>query len=180
MFSHAPAFALPARALARIGGVLTTALVVVVAAGALGAPAEAHTVSSDAKARRHIVRRALSQLGTRYTWAGESPKKGFDCSGLTKWAFEGHGASLPHQSLLQYRLGRTAGYKRINRRSDLLKGDIVAFDTSSSAPVGHVGIYIGGGEFVSAIPSSDSVRIDDIYDPYYWGERWVGATRVRL
>ena len=123
------------------------------------------------------MRRALGQLGVKYTWAGESPKKGFDCSGLTKWAYEGHGATLPHQSLMQYQLGNDPGYKRIKRRKNLVKGDIVAFKTSS-AKVGHVGIYIGGGEFVSAIPSSNAVRIDDINDPYYWGDRWVGATRV--
>lgn len=179
LFSHAAAMALPTRALLRSSGVLAAALAAVVAVGALASPAEAHTPGGRAQARRHIARRALKQLGTKYTWAGETPKKGFDCSGLTKWVYEGHGPTLPHQSLMQYRLGGSNGFKRIRSRTDLMKGDIVAFKTSS-AKVGHVGIYIGDGEFVSAIPSSNSVRIDDIYDPYYWGKRWVGATRVRL
>ena len=177
--SHVALLASSARLLIRLNIVIASALVVILAAGAAGSPAEAHTLRSLGKARRHVVRRALGQLGTKYTWAGESPKKGFDCSGLTKWAFDGHGSLLPHQSLLQYQLGGSNGYKRIKRRKNLVKGDIVAFKTSS-AKVGHVGIYIGGGEFVSAIPSTDSVRIDDVNDPYYWGERWVGATRVPL
>ena len=167
----------PGRSLNRMTALLAGALLVVSVTGSFGTPASAHEPSGVKSARRHVVRRALGQLGTKYTWAGETPKKGFDCSGLTMWVYEGHGASLPHQSLMQYQLGNDPGYKRIKRRKNLVKGDIVAFKTTS-AKVGHIGIYIGGGEFVSAVPSSDAVRIDDVNDPYYWGDRFVGATRV--
>ena len=147
--------------------------------GSLGSPSEAHEYRGDRRARRHVVSRALNQLGTKYTWGGESPKKGFDCSGLTQWAYSGHGAQLPHQSLMQYQLGNDRGYKRIRSRKDLKKGDIVAFKTGSEK-VGHVGLYIGKGKFVSAVPSSGGVAIDSVNDKYYWGDRWVGATRVRF
>ncbi len=150
-----------------------------VAMGSVGSPASAHTLANDAKARAHVVRRALGELGTKYVWGAESPKKGFDCSGLTMWAYAGHGASLPHQSLMQYQLGTQSGYKRINSPKDLKKGDIVAFKTTS-AKVGHVGLYIGKGKFVSAVPSAGGVSIDSVNDPYYWGKRFVGATRVKL
>lgn len=149
------------------------------AAGSIGAPVDAHTVSNDSKARSHVVRRAMSELGTKYVYGAESPKKGFDCSGLTMWAFSGHGASLPHQSLMQYQLGTKPGYKRIKSKRDLKKGDIVAFKTTS-AKVGHVGIYKGEGKFVSAVPSAGGVSVDSVYDPYYWGKRFVGATRVKF
>lgn len=165
-----------ARALTRVTAVIASALVIVVAAGALGSPATAHKFAGVKKARRHVVRRGLSQVGVKYNYGEESPKKGFDCSGLTMWAYKGHGATLPHNSLMQYKLAGSNGYKRINKRKNLVKGDLVAFKTSS-AKVGHVGIYIGGGEFVSATPSS-GVTVDDVGDPYYWGDRWVGATRV--
>ncbi len=156
--------------------IATVALTIV---GSLGSPATAHEYAGDRKARRHVVSRALNQLGTRYLWGGESPNNGFDCSGLTKWAYSGHGAELPHQSLMQYELGNDRGYKRIRSRRDLKRGDIVAFKTTS-AKVGHVGLYIGKGRFVSAVPSSGGVAIDSVNDPYYWGDRWVGATRVRF
>lgn len=54
--------------------------------------------------------------------------------------------------------------------------DLVFFHTVG-AGVGHAGIYIGKGKFISATTSS-GVHIDSIYDPYYWGPRWVGAVRV--
>ena len=170
------AFILPARVVSRLSTVVAASMVIVVVAGVFGSPATAHTFSGTKKARRHVVRRALSQVGVKYNYGEESPKKGFDCSGLTMWAYAGHGASLPHNSLMQYQLAGDKGYKRINKRKNLVKGDLVAFKTSS-AKVGHVGIYIGGGEFVSATPSS-GVTVDEVDDPYYWGDRWVGATRV--
>ncbi|MDQ4144672.1 MAG: C40 family peptidase [Actinomycetota bacterium] len=170
---------LPLRISTKILSTFALAALIVLASGSLGSPASAHTPGDATSARAHVVRRALDQLGTKYVWGAESPKKGFDCSGLTMWAYSGHGASLPHQSLMQYQLGTKSGYKRIKSRKDLIKGDIVAFKTSS-AKVGHVGLYIGEGKFVSAVPSSGGVSIDSVNDPYYWGDRWVGATRVRL
>jgi cell wall-associated NlpC family hydrolase len=143
---------------------------------ALAADASAHRVVGVHKRRAHIVRRAKSQIGTRYRWGSSSPKRGFDCSGLTKWVFDGHGADLPHSSLMQYRLGGADGFKRIRSRSKLVKGDLVFFDTSRSSRVGHVGIYIGEKKMVSATTSG--VRVDSVYDKYYWGKRYVGATRV--
>ena len=176
IFFNTSGIVLATRALTRATALIASAVVIVVAIGTLGSPARAHTYAGVKKARRHVVRRALSQVGVKYNYGEESPKKGFDCSGLTMWAYKGHGATLPHNSLMQYQLAGNNGYKRINKRKNLVKGDLVAFKTSS-AKVGHVGIYIGGGEFVSATPSS-GVTVDEVDDPYYWGDRWVGATRV--
>lgn len=127
------------------------------------------------KQRRTIVRRVSSQIGEPYRYGAESPKRGFDCSGLTWWTYNGHGASLPRTSLAQYQLPGVSSDKRIKHRSALVKGDLVFFKTTS-AVVGHVGIYVGDGEFVSA--TSSGVRRDSVYDKYYWGDRYVAATRV--
>jgi cell wall-associated NlpC family hydrolase len=78
---------------------------------------------------------------------------------------------------MQYRLAGSPGLKRIRARRDLKRADLIFFKTSSG-PVGHVGIYVGSGEFVSAIRSG--VRVADVSDPYYWSERYVGAVRVNL
>ena len=76
----------------------------------------------------------------------------------------------------QFNLASRDGYKRIWNRSKLEVGDLV-FHKTTSARVGHVGIFIGDGRFISST-SSDGVRVRSLYDPYYWGPRWVGATRL--
>ena len=139
-------------------------------------PAMAHS-PDGAESRRHIKRRALGQVGAPYRSGGESPR-GFDCSGLTRWTYNEHGAELPHSSEDQFRLARKDGYERIWKRKDLQMGDLV-FHKTGSDRVGHAGIYVGNGRFISTT-SSEGVRVRSLYDPYYWGRRWVGATRVPL
>ena len=73
-------------------------------------------------------------------------------------------------------MGKRAGYKRVWKRKNLEIGDLVFFKTTSER-VGHAGIYVGHGNFVSST-SSGGVRVRSVYDPYYWGPRWVAATRV--
>jgi len=139
-------------------------------------PAGAHHLNNFRKERRHIESRARSVIGTPYRYGGNSPN-GFDCSGFTTWAYEGHGASLPRQSTSQFNLPKYSDkYKRVWKRSKLEVGDLVFHDTGSGR-VGHVGIYVGGGKFISST-SSGGVRVRSLYDPYYWGPRWVGATRL--
>jgi cell wall-associated NlpC family hydrolase len=140
------------------------------------APAEAHTLSNVDGARRHIKQRALNQIGTRYRFGGDTPREGFDCSGFTMWVFRRHGARLPHNAMDQFRLARRAGHRRIWRRKNLKVGDLV-FHKTTSARVGHAGIYVGRGRFISST-SSRGVQVQSLYDPYYWGQRWVGATRL--
>jgi len=142
---------------------------------ATAAPAQAHVRDRVRKQRGHIKDRIRGQVGTRYSYGGSSPN-GYDCSGLTRWTFDDHGANLPHSSMDQFRLGKRDRYKRIWKRSKLKRGDLV-FHKTTSARVGHVGVYIGRGKFISAT-SSEGVRVRSIYDRYYWGRRWVGATRV--
>lgn len=139
------------------------------------APAGAHTRDKVRTQRSHIRERARTQVGARYSYGGTSPN-GFDCSGYTRWTFQEHGASLPHSSMDQFELGRRRGYRRIWKRRDLRIGDLV-FHKTTSARVGHAGIYIGRGKFISST-SSDGVRVRSLYDPYYWGSRFVAGTRV--
>lgn len=171
-FTYASASLLPFRYATKIAAVILSAVLVVTVAGSLGAPATAGAT----EARNHVVRRAMNQMGTRYRWGSESPKKGFDCSGLTLWAFKKEGVSLPHSSLMQYQLGGSKGFKKVYGRKNLIKGDLVFFKTSKGAKVGHVGIYMSDGEMVNS--RTGGVQVDDIYDPYYWNKHYVGAVRV--
>ncbi|MBA3430295.1 MAG: C40 family peptidase [Actinobacteria bacterium] len=154
---------------------LCMAAATIISIGWVGTPALAHAPSNWEKERAHVKKRVRSQLGTPYVYGGGS-SSGFDCSGLTSWVYGRHGASLPHSSLLQFKLASTPAVKRIWKRSNLEIGDLV-FHKTTSARVGHVGIYVGKGRFISST-SSGGVRVRSIRDPYYWGPRWVGGTRL--
>lgn len=140
-------------------------------------PATADTFSEYLKQRQHIEQRSRLGLGAPYRYGGTS-LAGFDCSGLTRWVFYRHGALLPHNALQQFKLANRPGDVRIWKRKNLRKGDLVFFDTTVGR-VGHVGIYIGRGRFISTT-SSRGVRVQSVWDRYYWGRRWVGATRLRI
>ena len=79
-----------------------------------------------------IVDAARSQIGTPYVWGGDRPG-GFDCSGLTSWAYQQVGKSIPRTAAAQQRATR--------RVSSPQPGDLVFF----GSPAFHVGIYAGGG-----------------------------------
>ena len=108
---------------------------------------------------------ALSYLGTPYVWAGAAPG-GFDCSGLVMYAFGRAGVSLPHSSYALWSVGVSVP------RSQLESGDLVFF-----SGLGHVGIYIGGGQFVHAPHTGDVVKISGM-DSGSYAYSYVGARRV--
>lgn len=139
--------------------------------------ASAHTPDGIFKRRDHVEDRARGQIGAPYRYGGTSPN-GFDCSGFTRWTYSDLNVSLPHSSMDQFHLARRDNVKRIWKRKNLKVGDLV-FHKTTSARVGHAGIYLGDGKFISST-SSDGVRVRSIWDPYYWGSRWVGATRLAI
>jgi cell wall-associated NlpC family hydrolase len=156
--------------------VISIAVAAVVASTFAQAEGLAHVGESVRRERLHIKHRAKSQIGAPYRSGGSSPS-GFDCSGFTTWVFKGHGARLPHDSMRQFRLARRDRPRRIWKRKNLHVGDLVFHKTSRHERVGHVGIYIGNNRFISST-SSGGVQVTSIYDRYYWGRRWVGATRL--
>ena len=91
---------------------------------------------------------AMQALGRPYVWAASGPGS-FDCSGLTMWAYGHAGVSLSHSSGAQ--IGEGA---RVSR-SGLQPGDLVFF----GSPIHHVGMYVGGGDFIEAPHSGADVRI---------------------
>lgn len=128
------------------------------------APA-ADTVVAPPPTHSNVANIAMSQLGTPYVWAGSAPG-GFDCSGLVMWAYAQVGVSLPHSSYGQY------GYGVPVSRDQLQAGDLVFFDG-----LGHVGIYIGGGQFVHAPHTGDVVKISSLDESWY-SATFVGARRI--
>jgi len=156
-------------------GKALVALIVACVAFSLAAPAsDAHAGVRSRK--HHLIQRAKSQMGTSYHYGGESPRRGFDCSGFTRWTFR-EVTGLPHSSMQQHKLSRKSGYKRINKRARLNRGDLVFFKTTREK-VGHVGMYIGRKKFIHASSGADKVTISSVYDRYYYGPRFRGAVRV--
>jgi cell wall-associated NlpC family hydrolase len=117
-----------------------------------------------------VVSTALTLRGTQYLNGGSEPSTGFDCSGLVQWVFAQHGTSLPREVREQYDVGRKIDADEVR------PGDLVFFHTVSRGP-SHVGIALGGGEFVHAPSSRGVVRVER-YTSDYWSARWVGARRV--
>jgi cell wall-associated NlpC family hydrolase len=111
-----------------------------------------------------VVGIAMRYLGTPYVWGGASPG-GFDCSGLVMYAYAQMGISLPHYTGAQWNVGVPVS------RSDLQPGDLVFFDG-----LGHVGIYIGGGQFIHAPHTGDVVKISSMTG--WYAETYVGARRI--
>jgi cell wall-associated NlpC family hydrolase len=112
-----------------------------------------------------VVGVAMQYLGTPYVWGGAAPG-GFDCSGFVMYVFAQMGVSLPHHAADQFNYGVPVS------RDQLEPGDLVFFDG-----LGHVGIYIGGGQFVHAPHTGDVVKISSLNDSWY-AATYVGARRI--
>jgi len=95
------------------------------------------------------VAAAKSQIGVRYIKYMSREGVGFDCSGLTAWAWEQAGVSMPHQSRQQFNTTAHVPIKYIE------PGDLIYF----YSPITHVGIYVGGGMMVDAPGPGRFVRL---------------------
>jgi peptidoglycan DL-endopeptidase CwlO len=118
----------------------------------------------DGSRAAQVVAIAMQYLGVPYRWGGSSPSEGFDCSGLVSYVYAQIGIYLPHHAASQY------GYGVAVSRDDLQAGDLVFF-----SGLGHMGMYIGGGQYIHAPHTGDVVKISSM------DERWssyVGARRV--
>ena len=99
------------------------------------------------------VSAAYSAIGTPYHFAGETPGVAFDCSGLTKWAWGRAGVSLPHQSGAQY-----ASVPHVSK-DQVQPGDLIFY----YSPIGHVGIYVGGGMMIHARNTGTTVKVATVH-----------------
>ena len=135
-------------------------------ATALGGPQlaapDAETIVSEApnEVVATAIRTALAQVGKPYVFGASGPN-GFDCSGLTSFAYAAAGISLPHSSAAQSRLGVAVS------RSELQPGDLIYF----YSPVSHVALYIGNGKMVHARTYGQPVAVTSVDMSGYAGAR---------
>jgi cell wall-associated NlpC family hydrolase len=112
---------------------------------------------------------ALSFRGAPYRNGGTDPQ-GFDCSGFVQYVFAQHGVAMPRDVRNQYGVGADID------TPDLEPGDLVFFTTVAPG-ASHVGIIVGGDQFVHAPSSTGVVRVEHL-SAQYWANRFVGAKRV--
>ena len=114
---------------------------------------------------------ALTMIGIRYQFGGNTPESGLDCSGLVRYVFkEAWGANLPRTSEEISHAGQ-----RVDMQ-DLQPGDLVFYNTLKRT-FSHVGIYLGENKFIHSPSRGGEVRIE-IMDLSYWKKRFNGARRI--
>lgn len=113
---------------------------------------------------------ARAQIGRPYRYGGQSPKKGFDCSGLVFYSHEKTGHHVPRTTAGQYRASIPIA------RKNLRPGDLVFFHLRRGRAVSHVGIYLGGGRFVHAPASRQRVSIANL-NSTFWSKHFVRGGR---
>jgi len=114
---------------------------------------------------------ALSLRGIPYRNGGTDPH-GFDCSGFTQYVFAQYGISIPREVREQFRVGKSV------EPDQLVAGDLLFFTTTDPG-ASHVGISIGGDEFVHAPSSTGVVRVEHLSSSY-WSPRYLGARRLGI
>jgi cell wall-associated NlpC family hydrolase len=117
------------------------------------------------QAIEYVIRRAGSQMGVPYSWGGgslngpsagvddDAGKIGFDCSGLTRYAFAGVGVQIPKYSGDQYDSGRPIPPSQAKR------GDLIFYGPGGSQ---HVTIFLGGGRMLEASGSAGKVTVSPV------------------
>ncbi|WP_312870651.1 C40 family peptidase [Streptomyces himalayensis] len=140
---------------------------------------------------RTVIEAALSQRGVPYSWGGGTTKgpssgiccspsgksgtsiKGYDCSGLTRYAYAKVGIRLPRTAAAQAGAGQRIPASL--GKGALKPGDLVfyAYAPGRDATIHHVGIYVGGGQMVNAARPGTVVRLDavDAMSGYAGGAR---------
>jgi len=132
--------------------------------------ADSSGVSYNGSLGEQIVAYAKQYLGVPYVWGGNGPNC-FDCSGFSKYVYAHFGYTLNRTASAQLNNGVAVTWDQLQ------PGDLFFLNNGRvSTPVSHVGIYIGGGEFIHASSNSMCVEISSIYGHY--GSQFVYARRI--
>jgi cell wall-associated NlpC family hydrolase len=145
-------------------------------ATALDAPKPFAAFSRSAMTLRDsLVALARAQVGTPYVHGGESPTRGFDCSGLVRYLVAALHIVVPRTAARQ----AFAGIAVPKDTAQMLPGDLVTFGRGKKGAVSHIGIYVGNGRIVHASTKAGEVIETDLLKPKVAGvKRWRGTRRV--
>ena len=126
--------------------------------------------ASSSSLGQQVVDYAKQYLGCPYVYGGNGPSS-FDCSGYTSYVYRHFGYTLNRTASTQLSNGTSVS------KSELQPGDLVFFKYNTSKAASHVGIYIGGGQFIHASTNTYTVKIDDLTRGHY-ANVYVGARRI--
>ncbi|AFC28477.1 NLP/P60 protein [Paenibacillus mucilaginosus 3016] len=119
--------------------------------------------------RKAIVADSYQYLRVPYKWGGATPE-GFDCSGFVYFMFTKHGVPLTRTtSAAMFTMGTAVD------KAKLVPGDLVFFSLGTPGVASHMGIYVGNGQFISAL-SSVGIYVQNMNNTY-WGPKYLGARR---
>jgi cell wall-associated NlpC family hydrolase len=122
----------------------------------------------DAEIEKRLRQEYRRWQGTQHQLGGNG-RRGVDCSGFVKALYKDvFNIDLPRSTRLQVRQGQSVSYQ------NLRAGDLVFFRPPSYPR--HVGIYLGGAEFVHA-SKNKGVTVSKI-DQTYWGKYYWTARRI--
>jgi cell wall-associated NlpC family hydrolase len=114
---------------------------------------------------------AVGLVDVPYRYGGNTPKGGFDCSGLIVYVYnKAAGIKLPRTIQLMSNQGQSIDGQ------PPAPGDLVFFNTTGEK-YSHAGIYVGQGRFVHAPSAGGTVRLDYITTPY-WAAKFTEARRI--
>ena len=127
-------------------------------------------------AAARVLETADKYVGVPYTWGGNTPESGFDCSGFTRYVFARHGIQLPRTSREQARAGQGVALDF----AALLPGDILLFAEPNEA-ISHVAIYVGDGRIIHASSVLGEVNYLDLGGDRgaWYVQNMVAVRRVR-
>ena len=126
-------------------------------------------IPPTSKVGRAVVKAALQMRGIPYSWGGGGPggpskgfaqganTVGFDCSSLMQYAFAKYGVKIPRVTYEQFRAGTPVPLKKMQA------GDLMFVRPSAQGP-GHVGMYVGNGQFLHAPQTGDVVKLSRVTD----------------
>lgn len=123
--------------------------------------------------RDSLVAVARAQVGSRYVRGGQSPRRGFDCSGLVKYVLAAFHLDAPRTARLQATLGDSV----VRDTSQLLPGDLLTFGRPRGR-ISHIAIYVGDGRMVHASVKAGRVIETAIARGPDRRKPWRGVRRV--
>jgi len=115
------------------------------------------TIPSTSRSAAAVIPTAERYIGVKYTWGGNTPSSGFDCSGYVKYVFEKHGVRLPRTSRAQ----ASAGARVPLDFAALRPGDLIMFANPGEA-ISHVAIYAGDRKILHSSKNGAGVRYDNL------------------
>ena len=129
------------------------------------------SLALDGALREALYARVMMVVNTPYTYGGNTPEGGFDCSGLIQYAMAGITTRPLPRSTAQW-----ATVSAPVDRGDLQRGDFVFFNTLGGR-YSHMGIYAGNNQFVHAPSSGGVVKTVSLANPYF-ARRFTDARTV--